>query len=79
VRYFSSFGFTDLNRNNRIDPNEKAPSNVQVDVRLSRTLNNGLELYGGAENLTQSRMNVRSGSIPLPGELLWFVGMRMTL
>jgi len=79
VRYFSSFGFADLNRNNRIDPNEKAPSNVQVDVRLSRTLNNGLELYGGAENLTQSRMNVRSGSIPLPGELLWFVGLRTTL
>jgi sirohydrochlorin ferrochelatase len=36
-------------------------------------------IYGGAENLTESRINVRSGSVPLPGEHLWFVGMRMTL
>jgi hypothetical protein len=36
-------------------------------------------LYGGAENLTSSRMNVRSDSIPIPGEHLWFVGMRMAL
>lgn len=79
VRYFSSFGFSDLNRNNRIEPNEKAPSNVQVDVRLARTLTNGIELYGGVENLTESRINVRSGSVPLEGPRLWFVGMRMTL
>ncbi len=79
IRYFSSFGFSDLNRNGRIDPNEKAPANVQIDVRLSRRLKNGIEIYGGVENLTESRINVRSGSIPLPGEHLWFVGMRMTL
>ncbi|MBI4002946.1 MAG: TonB-dependent receptor [Nitrospira defluvii] len=79
VRYFSSFGFSDLNGNARVDPNEKAPSNIQVDVRLSRMLKNGIEIYGGAENLTESRMNVRSGSIPIAGEHLWFVGMRMTL
>lgn len=79
VRYFSSFGFSDLNRNGRIEPNEKAPSNVQMDVRLARTLTNGVELYGGVENLTQSRINVRSGSVPLEGPRLWFVGMRMTL
>lgn len=79
ARYFSSFGFSDLNRNNRIEPNEKAPSNVQMDARLSRKLKNGIEIYGGAENITESRMNVRSGSIPIAGEHLWFVGMRMTL
>lgn len=79
ARYFSSFGFSDLNSNRRIEPNEKAPSNIQVDVRLSRVLKNGIEIYGGAENITESRMNVRSGSIPLAGEHLWFVGMRMTL
>lgn len=79
VRYFSSFGLSDLNANSRIDPNEKAPANVQIDVRLSRMLKNGIEIYGGADNLTESRMNVRSGSIPLAGEHLWFVGMRMTL
>lgn len=77
IRYFSSFGFSDLNGNSRIDPNEKAPANVQVDARLARAFKNGIEIYGGAENLTESRMNVRSGSIPIPGEHLWFVGMRM--
>ena len=79
VRYFSSFGFSDLNGNSRIDPNEKAPSNIQVDMRLSRTLKNGIDIYVGAENVTSSRMNVRSGSIPVAGEHLWFVGMRMAL
>ena len=79
IRYFSSFGFSDLNTNSRIDPNEKAPSNMQVDMRLSRTLKNGLEIYGGAENVTESRINVRSGSVPIPGEHLWFIGMRMAL
>lgn len=79
IRYFSSFGFSDINGNNRIDSNEKAPSNLQMDVRLSRTFRNGIEIYGGAENITESRMNVRSGSIPVSGEHLWFIGMRMAL
>lgn len=79
LRYFSSFGFSDLNRNNRVDSNEKAPSNFQIDMRLSKTFKNGIEIYGGVENLTESRINVRSGSVPLEGPRLWFVGMRMTL
>lgn len=43
IRYFSSFGFSDLSRNNLIDPNEKAPSNVQLDVRLAYQLKNGIQ------------------------------------
>ena len=79
IRYSSSFGFSDLNSNGVVDPNEKAPGNVQVDMRLSRMLKNGLEIYVGAENITESRINVRSGSVPIPGEHLWFLGMRMAL
>jgi outer membrane receptor protein involved in Fe transport len=79
MRYFSSFGFTDLNRNNRIDPHEKAPANLQLDVRLARVLKQGIELYGGVENLTAARMNVSAGLLPPPGVRLWFVGLRMAL
>lgn len=79
LRWYSSFGFGDLNTNQKIDPNEKAPSNLQLDMRLAKTLKNGIEVYGGGENMTSSRMNFSSGLIPQPGVMLWFVGMRMTM
>ena len=80
VRYFSSFGFTDANSNGRIDrtPSELAPSNVQIDMRLSKTLKNGIDVYLGADNITESRVPV-SSSFPLEGQHLSYVGMRMTL
>lgn len=80
VRYFSSFGFTDANSNGRIDrnPSELAPSNVQVDMRLSKTLKNGVEVYLGADNITESRIPV-STSFPLEGQHLYYVGMRMMM
>lgn len=80
VRYFSSFGFTDANGNGRIDrnPSELAPSNVQVDMRLSRTLKNGIDVYVGADNITESRVPV-STSFPLEGQHLYYVGMRMAM
>lgn len=79
LRYNSSFGFSDLNRNNVVDPNEKAPSNIQLDLRLAIQIRKDVELYGGADNVTQSRMNVSAGQVPLPGVALYYVGMRMTL
>lgn len=79
MRYVSSFGFADLNRNSKIEPHEKAPGNTQIDVRIARVLKQGVEMYGGVENLTEARMNVSSGVSPLPGARLWFVGLRMTL
>ena len=80
VRYSSSFGFTDANSNGRIDRNqsELAPSNVQVDMRLSKTLKNGIEVYLGADNITESRVPV-STSFPLEGQHLYYVGMKMTM
>lgn len=80
LRYFSSFGFSDVNGNGRVDRtgNELAPSNVQLDLRLSRTLKNGLDVYVGADNVTESRVPV-SSSFPLEGQHLYYVGMRMTL
>ena len=80
ARYFSSFGFADANGNGRIDrnSNELAPSNVQVDMRLSRTLKNGIDVYVGADNITESRVPV-STSFPLEGQHLYYVGMRMTM
>lgn len=79
MRYVSSFGFADLNRNSKIEPNEKAPGNTHIDVRIARVLKQGVEMYGGVENLTEARMNVSSGVSPLPGVRLWFVGLRMAL
>ena len=80
ARYFSSFGFTDANANGRIDrnPSELAPSNIQVDMRLSKTLKNGIEVYLGADNITESRVPV-STSFPLEGQHLYYVGMKMTM
>ncbi len=80
LRYFSSFGFSDANNNGRIDrnPNELAPSNVQLDMRLSKMLKNGIEVYLGADNITESRVPV-STTFPLEGQHLYYVGMRMTL
>ncbi|MEQ1794165.1 MAG: TonB-dependent receptor [Nitrospira sp.] len=80
LRYFSSFGFTDANGNGRIDrdQNELAPANVQLDMRLAKTLRNGMELYVGADNVTESRVQV-GGVAPPEGQHLYYVGMRMTL
>ena len=74
------FGFADANGNGRIDrnPSELAPSNVQVDMRLSRTLKNGIDVYVGADNITESRVPV-STSFPLEGQHLYYVGMRMAM
>ncbi|MCC6966176.1 MAG: TonB-dependent receptor [Nitrospira sp.] len=80
LRYFSSFGFTDTNNNGRIDrnQNELAPANVQLDMRLAKTLANGMDLYIGADNITKARVQV--GGVPPPeGQQLYYVGMRMTL
>lgn len=80
LRYFSSFGFADANSNGRIDknPNEVAPSNVQLDLRLAKTLKDGLDLYVGADNVTESRVQV-GGVAPPPGQHLYYVGMRMAM
>jgi outer membrane receptor for ferrienterochelin and colicins len=79
LRYFSSFGFSDVNGNSRVDPNEKAPANVQLDLRLAYKVKKDAEIYLGADNVTESRLNVSSAQVPLPGEHLYYVGMRMTL
>ncbi len=79
LRYFSSFGFSDVNGNRRVDPNEKAPANVQLDLRLAYKLKKDAEIYFGADNVTESRLNVSAAQVPLPGEHLYYVGMRMTL
>lgn len=80
LRYFSSFGFADANSNGRIDrnANELSPANVQVDMRLAKALKNGIEVYLGADNITESRVQV-GGVAPLEGQHLYYVGMRMTL
>lgn len=78
LRYFSSYGLSDLNRNNQVDPNEKAPANVQLDLRLAYQLKQGIEIYLGADNVTESRMTVSTAQV-LPGEHLYYVGMRMAL
>lgn len=80
LRYFSSFGFSDANGNGRIDrrSDELSPANVQVDMRLGKTLKNGLEIYIGADNITESRVQV-GGVAPLEGQHLYYVGMRMSL
>lgn len=80
LRYFSSFGFTDANGNGRIDrdQSELAPTNVQLDLRLAKTLANGMEFYVGADNITESRVQV-GGVAPPEGQHLYYVGMRMTL
>ncbi len=80
LRYFSSFGATDANSNGRIDrnPTELSPANVQIDMRLAKTLKNGLEVYLGADNVTESRVQV-GGVAPPQGEHLWYVGIRTTL
>lgn len=80
ARYFSSFGFTDANSNGRIDrtPTELAPSNIQIDMRLARTLRDGLDMYVGADNITESRVPV-SATFPMEGQHLYYVGLRMTM
>ena len=78
LRYFSSFGLSDLNGNGRVDPNEKAPSNVQLDLRFACQLKENVEIYLGADNVTESRVTVRSAT-QVDGEHLYYVGMRMTL
>ncbi len=78
LRYFSSFGLSDLNRNGRVDPNEKASSNVQLDLRFAYQLKENVEIYLGADNVTESRVTVRSAT-QVDGEHLYYVGMRMTL
>ena len=78
LRYFSSYGLSDLNRNNKVDANEKAPPNVQLDLRLAYRLKHDVELYVGADNVTESRMAVSAAQV-LPGENLYYVGMRMAL
>ncbi len=78
-RWFSSFGFSDANGNNRIDrgPGETAPANIQIDMRLAKTLKNGAEVYLGADNVTESRYNTGGGIFPPEGQHLYYVGMRM--
>ncbi len=76
LRYFSSFGRFDANGNGRVNQNEKAPSNTQLDLRLARMLNHQFEIYGGAENLTGARINVRSVVVPPESDPFWFFGMR---
>jgi len=80
LRYFSSFGFADANANGRIDrdQNELAPANVQLDMRLAKTMSNGMEFYVGADNITNARVQV-GGVAPPEGQQLYYVGMRMTL
>lgn len=80
LRYFSSFGFSDANSNGRIDrnPSELAPANFQLDMRLSKMLKNGIEVYVGTDNVTESRVPV-STTFPLEGQHLYYIGMRMTL
>ena len=80
LRFFSSFGFADANSNGRIDPNpnEVAPANAQLDLRLAKTLKNGIDLYVGADNVTESRVQV-GGDAPPSGEHLYYVGMRMAM
>lgn len=80
LRYFSSFGFADANSNGRIDrnPNEVAPSNVQLDMRLAKTLKSGIDLYVGADNVTESLVQV-GGVAPPSGAALYYMGMRMAM
>lgn len=80
VRYFTEFGFADPNNNGRIDRNssELAPANIQLDLRLAMLLKNGLEIYGGVDNATSSRVQV-GGVFPPEGLPLWYFGMRMSL
>ncbi len=79
LRYFSSFGLSDANRNGRVDRAEKAPSNTQVDLRVSRRIQGQFEIYGGVENLTSARINVRSIIQPQETDPFWFFGMRLHL
>ncbi len=76
LRYFSSFGLFDANRNGRIDQHEKAPANTQLDLRLARMMTHHFEIYGGVENLTGARLNVRSVVVPPESDPFWFFGMR---
>ncbi|MFO0774372.1 MAG: TonB-dependent receptor [Nitrospiraceae bacterium] len=80
LRYFSSFGFADVNGNGRVDrsSNELSPANLQLDLRLGKQLKNGVEIYLGADNVTEARVPV-SSSFPLEGQHLYYVGMRMAL
>jgi len=79
LRYFSSFAFTDANGNGRIEQTERAPGNVQIDMRLSKMLKSGMELYLGSDNITESRWNTGGGVFPPEGQNLYYVGMRMAM
>lgn len=80
ARYFSEFGFADADADGQIDRNslELAPANIQLDLRLAMMLQNGLEIYGGVDNATSSRVQV-GGVAPPEGLPLWYFGMRMAM
>lgn len=79
LRYFSSYGLSDFNGNRQLDVTEKAPSNTQLDLRLAHFLKPNFEIYGGVENVTSARLNVRSVIIPPEKDPFWFFGMRLHL
>jgi hypothetical protein len=62
----------------RINPNEQAPSNVQLHLRFAYTRKNDAENYVEA-NTTADSSFIDGSATQLTGEHMYYVAMRMTI